>query len=179
MYWPAIQKQAIVPSETDPICQSNISWYPHLEGTFIQFSCSVKYRRRWGPTMRWLNGTNEMKMTNYSHNNTVKFGAVVNLTSWNHEETYSCRTFFDQPKNGTLLKRYADNIPVNHSTMKHMPYTTRTVLVHCEYWSHHVVVNVYIIKPYESWTVQCVWIYTVIESTQNVNHFDDQARPVE
>ena len=162
MNCPAIQMQAIVSSATYPVCRHNISTYPHLIGTRVQFSCSVEYKGMWAPTMQWLNGTNEMNVTSDLLDNTVKFGGVVDLTPWDDEHTYTCRIFFDQPKPGTLHPSCADNLPVNVGNIN-MTYTMPTLLVYCEYPSHYVA-NVYIIH----WAC-----------AQNVNHFDEQARPVE
>ena len=103
-----------------------------------------------------------MNVTSDLRDNTVMFGGVVDLTQWDDGQTYTCRIFLDQPKPGTLHRYCADNFPVNIGRIN-MTYTAPTLLVYCEYTSHYVA-NVYIIH--------CA-------CTQNVSHFDEQARPVE
>ena len=124
--------QSIVPTETNPNCQTSKTWYPVMEGAKMTFSCSVMYDGKWAPTMSCRNDTRVLRLKNESSGNTVKFSGEVTLTRWDYGKIYSCRTFFDRPKQGETTDQEANNIPFNNGSYIET-FTLPRIWVHCEY----------------------------------------------
>ena len=107
-----------------------------MEGDVIEYSCSVKYRGIWAPTMTWTNGTDALLAKNESVGNIVKFTTAITLMRWDNERHFNCRTFFDKPRKGTLPINHADNFPINNNDYAQL-WRVPALTVYCEYKSHH------------------------------------------
>ena len=124
-------KYVSVISESDPTCASNVTNTKLLEGDYVRYSCKVKYKGKWAPMMEWRNTNRVVKAKDESAGNTVKYTYITALTPEDNGQAYSCRTYFDQPKLGTVGKGKADNIPITETVLS--GYTSTHLTVYCKY----------------------------------------------
>ena len=87
--------------------------------------------------MTWNNGTDALLAKNRSVCNLVKFTTAITLMRWDNEHNYTCRTFFDKPRKGTLPMSHADNFPINNKQYAEL-WRVPALTVYCEYKSHHI-----------------------------------------
>ena len=88
--------------------------------------------------MTWNNGTDDLLAKNETDGDIVKFTTAITLMrGWDNETNYTCRTFFDKPRKGTLPINHADNFPINDNQYVEL-WRVPTLTVYCEYKSHHV-----------------------------------------
>ena len=112
-----------------------------MEGDVIKLTCSVRYRGKWAPTMRWRNETDDVTSKSESHKNIVKFDTDVKLKASDNGRAYICRTYFNLPEPGTLPPAHADNVPVNNGAFRRSCNVTLTV--YCKYSGHIVLTLTY------------------------------------
>ena len=114
------------------MCGNNATHNVGVEGDYIHFSCSVRYKGQWGPVMRWRDETGEIHANYELQGDTVNVTFVMELMPWNNGHGYRCRTFFDRPVKGSLGAKVADNFPLNNGAYRgecKLPKLT----VYCEY----------------------------------------------
>ena len=117
--------------ESDPVCKNNITSNDAVEGDYIEYSCEVKYQGRWAPVMEWKNTQAVIQATVESSGNTVKYTYVIELTPADNGQIYTSRTYFDEPKPGTLNEKEANNIPTTDNVLT--KYTSSQLTVYCKY----------------------------------------------
>ena len=124
-------------TEGDPVCGNNITSNKAVEGDYIEYSCEVKYQGKWAPVMEWKNTNGGLRSMNETTGNTVKYTYVTELTPEDNGQIYTCRTYFDQLKPGTVKDKEADNIPTTDNVLT--KYTSPQLTVYCKFdWLPHI-----------------------------------------
>ena len=114
------------------MCQSNMTGNEGTEGDPVEWSCEVGFKGTWAPVMEWNNSLNAViKSENQNTTDMVKCSFVRRLRRTDNGTQFSCRTFFDEPKPGSLESHRADNLL---STAGLFPvYTSKVIKVNCKY----------------------------------------------
>ena len=90
--------------------------------------------------MEWTNGRTVLQANDESKDEstgkTVKYTYVTELTPEDNGHIFTCRTYFDQPKPGTVQDKEADNIPTTDNVLT--KYTSPQLTVYCKYGLHHI-----------------------------------------
>ena len=90
--------------------------------------------------MEWKNGRTVLQANGESKDEstgkTVKYTYVTKLTPEDNGQIFTCRTYFDQPKPGTVQDKEADNIPTTDNVLT--KYTSPQLTFYCKYGLHHI-----------------------------------------
>ena len=121
----------IVLSESDPVCQSNMTGKEGTEGDSVEWSCEVGFKGMWAPSMEWSNATGIIKSEYQNTSDTVKSSFVMQLRPADDGRQFSCRTFFEEPKPGSMEAKRADNIIWTGGLFD--VYTSQAIIVNCKY----------------------------------------------
>ena len=90
--------------------------------------------------MEWKNRRTVLQTNGESKNastgETVKYTYVTELTPEDNGQIFTCQTYFDQPKPGTVQDKEADNIPTTDNVLT--KYTSPQLTVYCKCGLHHI-----------------------------------------
>ena len=99
-------------SESDPVCQNNMTDNEGTEGDSVEWSCKVGFKGIWAPSMEWSNATGVIKSECQNTSDSVKCTFVMRLRRTDSGQPFSCRTFFDEPRGprpGSIEAKRANN----------------------------------------------------------------------
>ena len=118
-------------SESDPVCKNNMTDNKGKEGDFVEWSCEVGFKGRWAPAMEWNTTTGLIRSEYENTTDTVMCSFVMQLKPADDGRKFSCRTFFDEPKQGSMEAKHADNIIPTDNLFP--VYTSPAITVKCKY----------------------------------------------
>ena len=117
--------------ESDGTCTTNVTNNEAVEGDYVAYSCEVKYKGRWAPVMEWKNNDRVIQAKNESNGDTVKYTYVTQLTPGDNGQIFTCRTYFNQPKPGTVHHKEATNKPATDKVLT--KYKSPQLTVFCKF----------------------------------------------
>ena len=120
--------------ESDPKCTTNLTENKAMAGDYVEYSCAVKYSGKWAPVMACRYNGEVVKAKDESSGNTTKYTYVTKLTTPEDIYVFTCRTYFDQPKPGTVRSKEASNKPTTDNVLTDC--TSPYITVYCKYGLH-------------------------------------------
>ena len=139
-------------SESAPVCQNNMTGNEGTEGDHVEWSCEVGFKGMWAPSMEWTNSTGVIKSEYQNTSDTVKCSFVMQLRPSDDGRRFSCRTFFDEPKPGSMEAKRADNIISTGGLFD--VYTSQAIIVNCKF-SFCTLPHIYAVG-----CLVCIHVYT-------------------
>ena len=122
--------------ESDPKCTTNLTENKAMAGDYVEYSCAVKYSGKWAPVMACRYNGEVVKAKDESSGNTTKYTYVTKLTTPEDIYVFTCRTYFDQPKPGTVRSKEASNKPTTDNVLTDC--TSPYITVYCKYGLYHM-----------------------------------------